>query len=464
MNKIKWFAFFFAPFLISFGVACAPKPQTSILLNNLQNPSQSVQEVLAREGKSDYFLLRDEGYSLRLIYLCANRIYNFVEDPDKNHIFASLQPILDSQVEEKLSPHDRQRIWACKEKKVREELSQVVVQRGIIEEERIKLSKEIVEALSERDRIAADMEFKRRLAEQEQRRIEEEMRKAEEERLRQVRKAEEEQRRKSEEERKITGYRVGEKEKEKEIPLPVPAPIPEIGIFLVMKDTRVQESAQNNSKMQDQIRKYDIFGVISSQRDKNGMTWHQVVLGERFISKKEKKFGWTPEEKSFWGKNKLLAWVYPGDLAKINTAKPLRFNIEEIQFTGIRSFSPQKNHFYEITYEITVEYIERAIGWVREVDGIFRADKNTDEMMELLKKLAKTLWPLKIQNDILRGFIRLGFTSEQVVLSWGPADHVNTTRTLLGVHDQWVYGKKPFPKAYVYFENGVVKNWEFLKK
>jgi hypothetical protein len=35
---------------------------------------------------------------------------------------------------------------------------------------------------------------------------------------------------------------------------------------------------------------------------------------------------------------------------------------------------------------------------------------------------------------------------------------------LLGVHDQWVYGKKPFPKAYVYFENGVVKNWEFLKK
>ncbi len=104
------------------------------------------------------------------------------------------------------------------------------------------------------------------------------------------------------------------------------------------------------------------------------------------------------------------------------------------------------------------------MGWVRDEDGVFRTDKNADEMIDLLKKLANTLWPIKIQNDILRRFIRVGFTSEQVLLSWGPPDHFNTTRTLLGVHDQWVYGKKPFPKAYVYFENGVVKNWEFLNR
>ena len=85
-------------------------------------------------------------------------------------------------------------------------------------------------------------------------------------------------------------------------------------------------------------------------------------------------------------------------------------------------------------------------------------------MIELLKKLAKTLWPIKIQTDILHGVLRVGFTPEQVVLAWGRPDHVNTTRTLMGIHDQWVYGKKPFPKAYVYLENGVVKSWEFLKK
>ena len=174
--------------------------------------------------------------------------------------------------------------------------------------------------------------------------------------------------------------------------------------------------------------------------------------------------GWAPEEKSFWVKNKLLAWVYPGDLAKINTTKPLKFNAEEIQFTGIKGSPTQKNPFYEVIYEINAEYIEKSVGWVKEVDGIRRADKNMDEMIDLLKKLAETLWPIKIQNDILRGFIRAGFTSGQVVLSWGPPDHINTTRTLLGVHDQWVYGKKPFPKAYVYLENGVVKGWEFLKK
>ena len=42
-------------------------------------------------------------------------------------------------------------------------------------------------------------------------------------------------------------------------------------------------------------------------------------------------------------------------------------------------------------------------------------------------------------------------------------DHVNTTRTLVGVHEQWVYGEAPFPKSYVYFENGLVKGWEFFE-
>ena len=85
-------------------------------------------------------------------------------------------------------------------------------------------------------------------------------------------------------------------------------------------------------------------------------------------------------------------------------------------------------------------------------------------MRALLKELALTLWPIRIQNDILAGYIRVGFTPEQVILSWGQPNHINKTMTLVGVHEQWVYRESPFPNSYVYFENKVVKNWEFLKK
>ena len=468
MKRKRRLLSFFSPFLFMTALACAPKPQTSILLSDLQNHSYPVQEVFAKEGISDYFLLRDEGYSLRLVYLCANRIYNFVEKPDNNYILVSLQPLLDSQVEKKLSGDDRKRIWACREQKVREEQSQVEERKKSIIEERDQLSKAVVAALNERDRIIAEIEFKKKLAEQReqrQRQIEEEMRRVDEERLRQVAKADDGQRKKIiDEERKIKAYKAGEKEQEKEILSPHLPPITESGIFLVMKDSNVHEAAKNTSKIQAQVRKYDIFEVINSQREQNEIAWHQVVLSERLKSKREKKVGWAPEEKVFWVKNKLLAWVYPGELAKINTIKPLKLNPEEIQFTGIKVSHPPKNPFCEVIYEINAEYIERSIGWIKEVDGIRRPDKNIDEMIDLLKNLRTTLWPIKIQNDILRGFIRVGFTPEQVVRSWGPPNHVNTTRTLLGVHDQWVYGEKPFPKAYVYLENGVVKSWEFLKK
>ncbi len=405
MKRIKRLALFFAPFSIFISVSCASKPQTSILLNDIRNPSQNVQEVLAKEGKSDYFLLRDEGYSLRMIYLCPNRVYNFVEGSNKNHILVSLQPLLDSKVEKKLSPEDRLRIWACWERKVREEQSQVEERKKRIIEARIQLAKEVDEALNERNRIVAEIEFKKKLAEQRRRQMEEERRRMEEERRRMeeerrrmeenlLRKIEEEQRRKIEEERKIQTYKAGEREKE--VLSPLPPPITQSGIFLVMSDASVHEAARNNSRIKGHIRKYDIFEVINSKTDENKVTWHQVVLNERFISKKEKKLGWTPEEKSFWVKNKLLTWVYPGDLANINITKPLKLNAEEIQFTGIKASTSPKNILYEVIYEIISEHIEKTMGWVREADGIRRADKNIDEMFDLLRNLRNTLWPIKI--------------------------------------------------------------------
>lgn len=459
MKGEKLYFFLLSYLLVLTILACASQPKPSLLLREMENPPQVIQKVFTKEGKSDYVLIRDEGYPFRLVYLCENRVYNFIDEPDKNPVLVSVQPVLDTEVEKKLPADDRKIIWTCLEVKVREEQARTEEQKKNLTEERKRLEKELSAVLIERDQIVAEIELKKKLAEQKQRLIEEEMRKAEEERLR---KLEEEQRRKSEEERKVKAYRAGEKEKEE--PQPIPPQVTESGIFLVMKEADAHEEPQKTSKIQAKLKKYDIFEVINSRKDEQGTYWYQVILSERLISKKGKKIGWTPEEKIFWVKNKLLVWVYPGDLAKIDSLKPLKLNVEELQFTGKKVSPPQKPPFFEVIYEVNIDHTEKLIGWVAAQDGIRREDKNTEEMMDILKNLAKTRWPLKIHNDILRGYIRMGFTPEQVILSWGRPEHVNTTRTLMGVHEQWVYGEKPFPRAYVYFENGLLKSWEFLKR
>ena len=440
--------------------ACSSKPTASILLRDPNSPIKVVEETFANEGKSDYFLLNDEGYSFRLIYLCENRVYNFVEEPKNNPVLVSLQPILDTSVEKKLQPDDRRRIWARLERKVREQRARIEEIKRQLIGERIRLEREISSTRVEGDRIVAEIDKRRRLEAQRQRRMEEERRRAEEER---VRKLEEEQQRKADEERKVRAYRAGERE---DFPTPPPPPpkVTESGTFLVMKEAKVREEPKEASKTLAESQKYDIFEVINSKRNELGILWYQFIISERVISEKGKRYAWSPEERSFWLKNKLSVWVYPGDLARVQTAKPLKLNVEDVQFTGKKASIPPKNTFYEVTYEVNIEFPEKILGWIDEKSGIRRGNKNREEMIKLLQDLSRTLWPLRIQNDILAGNIGTGFTPEQVVLSWGKPDHINTTRTLVGVHEQWVYGESPFPNSYVYFENGSVKSWEFLKR
>lgn len=445
-----------------FSLSCASQPKSSILVRDLVEPPAVIQEVFAREGKSDYSLLIDEGYSLRLIYLCENRVLNFVEEPRKNPVLVSIQTILDTPVEKKLSADDRRRIWACMERKVWEEHSRVEEYKSRLVRERMYLERELKSAKAEKDRILAEMAEKKRLEAERQRRIEQEKRRAGEERQKRIA---EEQRKVAEEERKIRYYKTGEKEDSSLFPPPplLSPKVTESGVFMVMKEARISEEPRENSKAIARANKYEIFDVINAKNDGYGNRWYQVFIGERVILERGKKVGWSPEEKSFWVRHKLLAWVYPGDIVNINNVKPLKIKPEEAQFTGKASITPQKLTFYEVIYGMNTTIREEIFGWVEEADGIRRGTKNKDEMRTLLKDLSKTMWPLRIQEDILRGYIRQEFTREQVVLSWGRPDHVNTTRTLVGVHEQWVYGEPPFPKSYVYFENGVVKSWEFIR-
>jgi hypothetical protein len=460
---------FFPAFLLlaslSF-LSCSSKPQTGILFRDLAGPPPVVQQAFAKEGKSDYFLFLDEGYSFRLIYLCENRVLNFIEEPPQNPVLVSIQPILDTPVEKRLSPDDRRRVWACMERKVWEEKSRIDELKSRIYRKRMQTEEEISLAGAERGRIVAEIAEKKRLEMERQLKIEREKKRTEEERLRKLaeknrRYAEEE--RSAEEERKIKYYKSGEKQDRPSIPPPPSPQITESGIFLIMKEAAVREEPRETSKVQARAEKYDLFEVVNSKKGEFGNQWYQILLGERMISDRGKRFGWSPEEKSFWQKNRLLVWVYPGDINNINKIKPLKIRIDDVQFTGKMGRTPQERFFYEVSYLVNTTSREEILGWVEEGDGIRRSTKTKEEMRNLLKDLSKTLWPIRIQEDILRGYIRQGFTREQVVLSWGRPDHVNTTRTLVGVHEQWVYGEPPFPKSYVYFENGIVKSWEFLK-
>ena len=439
---------------------CSPNAKTSYLIRDMENPPRVIQDAFSDKGKSDYILLDDAGYPFRLVYLCENRVYNFSEEPEKNFLLTSFQPILDTPLEQKLSADDRRRIWACLERKVWEEQSRMAEMKRRVVEERLRLENDLRSARLEQNRIRTEIETKRKTEEEKQRRLEAEIRRNEEERQR---KAEEEQRRKAEEDRKVKHYRSAEGERIDPPPSPPPLKATEKGVFLVMKETPILEDTRLESKVQGQGKKYDVFEVLHTRRDQKGALWHQVLLRDRIVSTKGKRSGWSPEERSFWVKNKLLAWVYPGDPARINTSKPLKMLADELQFTGKKISLADKNVWYEVTYEVNLEFAERVLGWIEERNGIRRSDKNPDEMRALLKDLAYTLWPLPIQTDVLRGQIRVGFSPEQVILSWGKPDHINKTRTLVGVHEQWVYGENPFPNTYVYFENGEVKSWEFLR-
>jgi hypothetical protein len=259
-------------FINLFSLSCSPKPPTSILSRDLVNPPQVALEAFAKEGKSDYFLLSDEGYSFRLIYLCENRVLNFIEEPTRNPVLVSIQPILDTPVEKRLSPDDRRRIWACMERRVWEEKSRIDELKSRVTQRKVQIEEEIREAGAEKNRMLAEIAEiaeKKRLELERQNRIEQEKRKAEEERLR---KEAEESRKAAEEERKVRYYRTGEKE---ERPTPHRSPqVTESGIFLVMKEAKVHEDPREASKVLSTAEKYDIFDVINSQKDANENHWY----------------------------------------------------------------------------------------------------------------------------------------------------------------------------------------------
>ncbi|OJV45172.1 MAG: hypothetical protein BGO29_06155, partial [Bacteroidales bacterium 36-12] len=54
---------------------------------------------------------------------------------------------------------------------------------------------------------------------------------------------------------------------------------------------------------------------------------------------------------------------------------------------------------------------------------------------------------------IIEGKVRIGFTKQMCIESWGEPEEINKTSGSYGAHEQWVYGNG----NYLYFENGILK-------
>jgi len=59
-------------------------------------------------------------------------------------------------------------------------------------------------------------------------------------------------------------------------------------------------------------------------------------------------------------------------------------------------------------------------------------------------------------DNILKGMVSIGMTTEDVEVSWGKPKDINRSVGAWGVHEQWVYGSS----NYLYFENGKLTSWQ----
>jgi hypothetical protein len=59
------------------------------------------------------------------------------------------------------------------------------------------------------------------------------------------------------------------------------------------------------------------------------------------------------------------------------------------------------------------------------------------------------------REAILAKKVGLGMSTDDVIASWGKPDHVNTTVTAYGKHEQWVYGN-----TYLYFNDGRLTSYQ----
>lgn len=107
--------------------------------------------------------------------------------------------------------------------------------------------------------------------------------------------------------------------------------------------------------------------------------------------------------------------------------------------------------------EIATPYLRQAVrsrdsaAAARREEHARNARRQADALAARIDRLTAKGWPRQFVELIVAKQLTIGMSAEMVRESWGRPDHVNSTLTSAGTHEQWVYATR-----YVYLENDTV--------
>jgi len=207
--------------------------------------------------------------------------------------------------------------------------------------------------------------------------------------------------------------------------------------------------------------------------DKKGYKFWVIKLhdGKRIIKKKGNDFEWGFIDDTYFVDdyevaNKLVGSSIWLNKIKVNNSteeKPYVFkNIfvdGESQWTNFKKFQMVKvievvpfvygNTYHGNPFYLKIQSEDGEIGYVRY--GKTEIGVQSRLVHYYTKNPIPDKWGEKIITSIKEGKVKIGMSSEQVIVSWGKPNKINKSIGSWGVHEQWIYRGQ-----YLYFENGLL--------
>jgi len=142
------------------------------------------------------------------------------------------------------------------------------------------------------------------------------------------------------------------------------------------------------------------------------------------------------------GLNDIVNGLDRKDIPKGTKLKCVDVSLEDGQYNEIIVIfeNPQFGKFFIYLYKLLTGHMK--------LETLEEHNARIAYNNKLIKKYGQ-------QNSklIIEGKVRIGFTKQMCIESWGEPEEINKTSGSYGVHEQWVYGNG----NYLYFENGVLR-------
>ncbi|KOP84086.1 hypothetical protein LIS82_22385 [Cytobacillus solani] len=223
-----------------------------------------------------------------------------------------------------------------------------------------------------------------------------------------------------------------------------------IGKVIINKDTPLYKfDKENKLTTVRTLKKGEEYGVYSKKTDKT----HGILYGlgsSQFVKDSKSITYQTPskEKKELVGKERI--WLRNPDFYENNKGEIV--DLKNLQEAIL--ISSEKNPELS-TLNIKIKIEDKYFTYQYVDETFIEASYITKNPFNTFK-FSDTMWNL-IKNEK----VQTGMTMEQVLLSWGYPDDVNSYDSDYIALEQWVYGDILDGAAiYLYFDNGIVTSWQ----